>query len=125
MKNKSAASVANALKEVFTKDSSNRLQTENGKEFLNGDVRHVLTDFRVHNFTREHESIKAALVKRFDQTLAIPYTDILQKQDDNAMFTFFKTSSMPTTIDTTNRSVHLLTKSNHLTPKTFGFISTI
>ena len=69
LKNKSAASVTRALRDLLEDETYRALQTDKGKEFINSDVKRLLSERSVKWFSSENETIKSALVERFNQTL--------------------------------------------------------
>ena len=69
IKNKSAASVSRRLVELLEGETFRSLQTDKGKEFVNADVKRLLGERNIKWFSSENETIKSALVERFNQTL--------------------------------------------------------
>jgi hypothetical protein len=62
--------VAAALRDIFEKSGRQpaRLQTDQGKEFWNKDVKAVLDEFDIVHFFTHSPDVKAALVERFNRT---------------------------------------------------------
>ena len=69
VKTKSAIDVSQALKKVLKNVKPNRLQTDKGTEFINSEVRNVLSQTKTKHFTTENENIKASIVERWNRTL--------------------------------------------------------
>jgi hypothetical protein len=67
--NKSGASVARALRENLADSGYRKLQTDKGREFRNTRVEEFLKEENIRWFSSENETIKAALVERFNRTL--------------------------------------------------------
>ena len=69
IKTKSATNVSQALEPVLKDINPKQLQTDKGKEFLNPEVRNVLSQTETNHFTTENENIKASIVERWNRTL--------------------------------------------------------
>lgn len=70
IKSKRGADVANAFKSIFEQGRTPiRLQTDQGKEFVNGPVRQLCADNSINFFTTKNKDIKCAVVERFNRTL--------------------------------------------------------
>lgn len=69
IRSKSALSVKQALTSLMEKHSFKTLQTDKGKEFYNREVQSLLRQKGVKHFSSENETIKAAIVERFNRTL--------------------------------------------------------
>ena len=88
--NKTAATVADALEDIFTRGRvPKRLRTDRGKEFLGGPVQsllkaHNITFFTADNYTKEavverfNKSLRARLWRYFHATNTRRYADVLQ-----------------------------------------------
>ena len=69
LKNKTGASVRNALIQVFEQRKPEKLQTDRGKEFLNSLVQNYLAENEIQYFTTYNTKFKCAIVERFNRTL--------------------------------------------------------
>ena len=70
IKNKSGHEVARALDSVFKQGRvPNKLQSDKGREFLNGIVQQLLKQYGIKFFTSEDPNIKCAVVERFNRTI--------------------------------------------------------
>ena len=69
LKSKSAESVSRALRDMLEDESYRTIQTDKGKEFVNANVRRLLAERNMKWFSSENETIKSALVERFNRTL--------------------------------------------------------
>ena len=69
LKDKSAPTVINAFKHVFTKRKPVKLQTDQGKEFKNQYLKYYLEKLNINHFTSTDDLIKCAIVERFNRTL--------------------------------------------------------
>ena len=70
IKNKTSTCVVRALRSIFDRGGvPKNLQTDKGTEFLNANVQKFLRQVGVKHFTSENETIKAAVVERFNRTL--------------------------------------------------------
>lgn len=69
IKNKSGPVVAAAIQTILREYKPFMLQTDEGREFLNKQVQHLLTKRGVHFYTAKNERIKCAVVERFQRTL--------------------------------------------------------
>lgn len=71
VKNKSGKVIAEALREIFEESGRTpyKLQTDQGTEFWNTNVRQLLKDFNVRHFFTYSPDIKASLVERYNRTL--------------------------------------------------------
>jgi transposase InsO family protein len=70
VKSKQGAIIADALRDIFETGgrTPTLLQTDQGKEFLNKDVRALLEEYDAELFFTHSPDIKAALVERFNRT---------------------------------------------------------
>jgi hypothetical protein len=68
---KSARDVCAAFRRIFAESRRvpRRLQTDDGKEFLNASMKTLLQQHKVKHFTYHNEEIKGAVVERFNRTL--------------------------------------------------------
>lgn len=69
LKNKSGEIVAAALDKILLKHRTSKLQTDQGKEFLNTKVKQVLKNHFVVHYTSQNKNIKCAIIERFNKTL--------------------------------------------------------
>lgn len=70
VKNKTSASIIEAFKQIFSKGRvPSKLQTDEGKEFLNKPFQTFLKERKVGFFTSYNQDIKASVVERFNRTL--------------------------------------------------------
>lgn len=72
LKTKSAAQIHDALESIFDGGGGyrpGRLQTDEGKEFTNRKVQHLLKDYLIKFYLATNERIKCAVVERFQRTL--------------------------------------------------------
>jgi transposase InsO family protein len=69
LKNKSGPAVAEAFEDIFQEDRvPARVQTDQGKEFLNHNVKAVFDERDVEHFFTHSPDVKAAFVERFNRT---------------------------------------------------------
>lgn len=71
MKNKSAASTCNAMQAIINRAIPRipeKLQTDDGKEFLNSKFQELMTEHQIIHFTTSSDK-KAAIAERFNRTL--------------------------------------------------------
>ena len=66
---KSAANVARAFRQVFTKYQPSNLQTDKGLEFKNSRVSDVMKSMLINHYFAHNERIKCSVVERFQRTL--------------------------------------------------------
>ena len=102
---KMGKAVATALEKIFSERKPRKLQTDDGKEFFNTDVRKILAKHDIKLFSTNSE-YKAAIVERFNRTLRekiakyndtahhFRYLDILPKLVDNYNNTFHTSIQM-------------------------------
>ena len=70
LKNKDGKTVSSAFKNVLDEGRKpEKLQTDQGKEFLNSHLKTVLKNFSIHHFTSTDDQIKCAVVERVNRTL--------------------------------------------------------
>ena len=69
LKNKTSNEIVRVLKIIFSKQKCKRLQTDKGKEFLNGKVKELLKENNIELWVSENEDVKASIVERFNRTL--------------------------------------------------------
>jgi transposase InsO family protein len=69
LKDKRGPTLADAFEELFSKSVCTMLQTDRGLEFLNSHVLAVLKKYNVHHYWSLNDSIKAAVIERFNRTL--------------------------------------------------------
>jgi hypothetical protein len=71
LRNKTGSSIAAAFNTIFRQSGRHprKLQTDDGKEFLNVQMRTLLRARDINHFTYNNEEIKAACVERFNRTL--------------------------------------------------------
>lgn len=105
LKDKTANSHKVAFQSIFKQRKPSKLQTDQGKEFVNSVDQKYLEDEEVHFFTAKNEDTKCSIVERFNRTLKSKmfkyftskgtrkYIDVLQKL-----------------VDSYNNSVHSSTK---------------
>lgn len=92
LKDKSAISVKQAFEDIFEQGRVPiKLQTDQGKEFVNSRLKAFLKSKGVHHFTTTNDEIKCAMAERFNRTLRSRiyrylyhnntnrYVDVLQK----------------------------------------------
>jgi transposase InsO family protein len=81
LRNKSASSVVEAFRRIFSERKPLKLQTDHGKEFDNWQSREFMKELGVRHFYTYNTEIKAAIVERFNKTLKdkiwkyLTYTD--------------------------------------------------
>jgi transposase InsO family protein len=68
VKNKTGPEIARVLEEIFEEQTCKRLQTDQGKEYLNKHVRKLLSKYGIELWTT-HSEVKAAMVERFNRTM--------------------------------------------------------
>ena len=69
MRSKSGVETERALRTAFAGSGYDRLQTDKGREFKNVTVRRFLDEEGIKSFSSEDDTIKAAIVERFNRTL--------------------------------------------------------
>ena len=69
LKNKSAATLVAAFKQLLGNGAPNTLQTDKGTEFLNRPLQKLLKEHGVHHFVTHNEETKVSIVERFNRTL--------------------------------------------------------
>lgn len=77
LKNKSAISVASALKGIFNERVPALLHTDDGNEFK-GPVKTLLREFNVYHVIANDTRIKCSVVERFNKTLKLKLVRLLQ-----------------------------------------------
>lgn len=68
LKDKSAKSVAAAMKQYLLRSKVKHLQTDMGKEFYNSSFKQLMKQFNINHYSTFTE-IKAAIIERFNRTL--------------------------------------------------------
>lgn len=68
LKSKTGEAVAAALKPIFEINKMKYLQTDQGKEFYNSHVRHLLSKHNI-NLYSTYSDLKSSIVERFNRTL--------------------------------------------------------
>ena len=66
---KSANSVSSAIKKLLRDRKPNKLQTDQGKEFVNSTFKQLMKENDVNFFTTTDDAVKCAIVERFNRTL--------------------------------------------------------
>src|SRR5277367_2509538 len=70
VKNKTAASIVNAFKEIIKKGRKPfNIRTDQGKEFVNSNFKTFTKNEGINHFTSKSKDIKCAVVERFNRTL--------------------------------------------------------
>ena len=69
VKTKHGDIVANAFRSLFDKRKPCYLQTDQGKEFLNAQVKGVMKEYGVCHYTTKDADVKCSVVERFNRTL--------------------------------------------------------
>lgn len=69
IKSKSAKDMSEALLKLFREHTPEQLRTDQGLEFRNSAVQTVLKDLSIQYFTTKEDTIKCAVVERFNRTL--------------------------------------------------------
>jgi len=70
LRDKRGTTVASAMKSILDEGRvPKKLQTDQGKEFVNSDFKKLMDDYGIHFFTTTDDSIKCALAERFNRTL--------------------------------------------------------
>ena len=69
LKSKTGNSLASAFKEIFKNKICFKLRTDRGTEFLNTNVQSLFKKHNIINFTSQNDSVKCAIVERFNRTL--------------------------------------------------------
>ena len=71
VKDKSAKTMIESFKSVFQNSGRkpDKLQTDQGKEFVNQFLKHYLKSLDINHFTATDGTIKCAIVERFNRTL--------------------------------------------------------
>ena len=67
-KNKSAAATTNALRDLLTTNKPEKIQTDEGSEFLNQKFKKLCADLNIHMYTT-YDGKKASIVERVNRTL--------------------------------------------------------
>ena len=116
LKNKSAASLVAAFKQLLRERSPITLQTDKGSEFLNRSLQKLLKQYGVHHFSTHNEETKASIVERFNRTLetrmwryftknqSVRYLDVLQDFVRSYNKTYHRSIGMaPSEVNGTNQ----------------------
>lgn len=70
LRNKNGRTVSAALRKIFSKGRKpEKLQTDQGKEFLNRFFRELMQEMKINHFTSTDDQIKCAIVERLNRTL--------------------------------------------------------
>jgi len=69
LKNKNANSVTDAFKKIFQQRNPGKLQTDQGKEFVNQHLQKYLKELNIQFFTSKNPGTKCAVIERFNRTL--------------------------------------------------------
>lgn len=71
IKKKSGIDVTDAFQKIFNdyKRYPNKLQTDQGKEFLNKDLKELCKKYNINQFATKNQKIKCSVVERFNRTL--------------------------------------------------------
>lgn len=112
---KGGEDVSRALTLLFEREPFRRMQSDKGTEFYNVRVRNVLARLDIKHFSTENETIKAAVVERFNRTLRSrlhrhmtktngeKYLDVLQKVVDSYNDSFHSSIDMtPNQVNASN-----------------------
>ena len=107
LKDKSAKSVKQAFSDIFSQGRiPKKLQTDQGKEFVNSELKRYFNTIGVHHFTTTNDDIKCAMAERFNRTLRSriyrylfhnnthKYIDVLQKIVDGYNNSFHRAIKM-------------------------------
>lgn len=79
LQNKTGPEVAKAFERIFKQASPTSIQTDNGKEFLNKEVKNLFKQYNINFFTTTDEDTKCSLVERFNRTLKDKMFKIMTK----------------------------------------------
>ena len=70
LKDKTQKSIVEAFKDIFKSERVPKfLRTDQGREFLNNSFKNLMKEYDVHHFTSKNQTIKCAIVERFNRTL--------------------------------------------------------
>lgn len=69
LKSKTGKEVADVIKGILSDYSVKACQTDRGREFTNSTVQAIFKEMRVHHFSTRDDTMKAAVVERFNRTL--------------------------------------------------------
>lgn len=105
LKTKKGSEVKEAFQTIFRQRIPVKLQTDQGREFVNEDVKKYLKSKNVHFFTSLNRDIKCAVVERFNRTLRA------------RMFKYFTSKGTRTYIDQLQAMVDAYNKSFHRSTK--------
>lgn len=99
---KSGQVVKKAMKSIFKSGRVPvKLQTDQGKEFLNSKFNSIMEKFNVHHFTTKDDQVKCAIVERFNRTLRERiYRYMYWKQSDRYL------DALPDIVNSYNNSFH-------------------
>eukprot|EP00732_Lithocolla_globosa_P002486 Lithocolla_globosa_v1_NODE_1648_length_2420_cov_156.284144.p1 type:complete len:277 gc:universal NODE_1648_length_2420_cov_156.284144:1493-663(-) len=102
LKNKTAKSVVNAFTEIFEESGRvpQKIQTDDGSEFFNKDIKALFDKYNIHLFSTNSE-LKATIVERFNRTLKekmFKYFELTQS--------FRYLDALPTLLKNYNNSYH-------------------
>ena len=105
LKSKSAATVVKAIAEVLENESPQKLQTDNGKEFVNSLFKRLMTEKGINHFTTKNKEIKCSIVERFNRTLRDKLSKYATKIGSRRYI-----DVLQNIIDSYNNTVHSTTK---------------
>lgn len=102
LRDKTAASVARAFEVIFEHERRvpQKLQTDRGREFMNKPMKRVCRNHNIHHFFTTN-TVKAALVERFNRTLKTKMWRYLTKHN-----TFRYINILPDLVYSYNRTYH-------------------
>lgn len=101
LQSKGGEDVSRALKRLFEREKFRAMQSDKGKEFYNTRVQSVLSSYGIHHFSTENETIKAAIVERFNQTLRKRLYRYMTRRDDEHYL-----PALQNVVDSYNDSFH-------------------
>jgi L-lactate utilization protein LutC len=105
LKSKTADSILSGLKAIFAEQKPHKLQTDNGKEFINQKVQSYLRKQNIHFFTTKNSSFKCAIVERFNRTLKEKMFKLFTKNGNRNYIDYLKDL-----LHSYNTTVHSTTK---------------
>lgn len=101
LKNKSGDELKRAFESIFEEEVPSIIQTDNGKEFLNGSVQSLFKSNNVQFFSTKDGDTKCAIVERFNRTLKDKMFKIMTKTGKRCYFRY-----IPEILTSYNKSVH-------------------
>ena len=101
LKTKSGGDLRKAFENIFKDEIPTAIQTDNGTEFKNSDVQSLFESLNIQFFTTRDESVKCALIERFNRTLKDKMFKLMTKTGSRSYI-----QHLPPLINAYNRTIH-------------------